>query len=528
MTEAASLNAGRRRWPVYASYAAACGMIICFAAIIIQFLLWLFPTLDTRGMVFACTLAVLEAFFSFWLVARLPTAQRQITYYRGTELVILLVALKLFTEMRAGPASFWNNFLLWPVQFPFNIITVQYFLTLVPVLAAWWVGNLFAADLSLFGTEDASTLDERFKTTSVRNQILRRFLNLGIFVVLLAGVPLQNVLRTSLPAASNAIPAVIAYFILGFSLLSLTRYLALETAWWQAKLHVPVQIPRRWFAYSALILAVLVLLISWLPTNYGMGLLDTLNAVFHILYLFILALYGLFLLVLSLFAHLLARTSTGSQTPIPQITPPPESLPAANASTINWELVKSVLLWGSLVVLVIVALRQYIAYNRDLSEELRRFRPMRWLFAAWGRFKASFKKANKSVGAFIQNSLKRLRRMGPEPTRPGEWDFINPRRLPPRQKVIFYYLALVRRAREAGLPRLDGQTPYEYARSLTSNLEEEKNDVDAMTESFIEARYSRHDIPAKTARRAENLWETIRKVLQNKRRSSQEGKQKDE
>jgi hypothetical protein len=121
-----------------------------------------------------------------------------------------------------------------------------------------------------------------------------------------------------------------------------------------------------------------------------------------------------------------------------------------------------------------------------------------------------------------------LRRFGPDPARPGEWDYINPRRLTPRQKVIFYYLALVRRAKEAGIPRQDGQTPYEYARSLTSSLEEGKDGVEAMTESFVEARYSRHDIPAKEARRAESIWETIRHVLQNVRRSRREEKPKDD
>ncbi len=513
MTASAGLGPARRHWPVYASYAVSFGMLVCFAATFIQFLLWLFPALDPRGMLLVCALAVLEAFFSFWLVARLPSAQRQMAYYRGTELVILLVGLKLFTELRAGPASFWNNFMLWPVEFPFNILNVQYFLTFLPVLGAWWAGNLFAADLSLLGTDDAYIMDDRFKKTSVRTQILRRFLSLGMFVVVLAGIPPQNVVTTSLPVASNAVPAVIAYFVLGTILLSLTRYLTLETTWWQARLHVPVQIPRRWFAYSALILAVLVLLISWLPTNYGLGLFATLNAVFNILYQFILALYGLFLLLLSLIAHLLVRPSANTLTPIPQITPLPPNLSTENASKYAWELVKSVLLWGSLIVLTIVALRQYIAFNRELSEELRRFRPLRWLLAVWGRFKASFKNANKTVSAFLQNSLKRLRSLAPESARPGDWDFINPRRLTPRQKVIFYYLALVRRAREAGLPRQDYQTPYEYARTLTSSLKAEKDDLDSMTESFIEARYSRHDIPAKTARRAESIWETIRRVL---------------
>ena len=67
-----------------------------------------------------------------------------------------------------------------------------------------------------------------------------------------------------------------------------------------------------------------------------------------------------------------------------------------------------------------------------------------------------------------------MRSQGSKSSRTGEWDFINLRRLTPRQKVLFYYLALVRRAKEAGIPRKDGQTPYEYARSLTSSLVEEK------------------------------------------------------
>jgi hypothetical protein len=527
MTETSNPPAGRQHWLVYASFVAACGMLICFAIVFIQFLFWLFPAWDIRGMVFACTLVVVEAFFSFWLIKHLPTAQRQIAYYRGTELVVLLLVLKIFADLRAGPAGLWNSFLLWPVQFPFNILTGQYLLTVLPALATWWAGYLFAKDLSLLGTEDASIMDERFKTTPVHTVILQRFLGLGVFVVMVAAIPAQTVVRISLPVVSNSIPAVVSYYILGTILLSLTRYISLETKWWEDSLHIPVQIPRRWFAYSALILAVLVLLISLLPTNYGMGLLQTLNAVLHIIYRLSALMYELFLFVISFIFSLLSRKSLDSQTPIPQVPPPAVNLTAPNVSTFNWELVKAILLWGSLIVLVIVALRQYISYNRDLSEELRGFRPLRWLIHTWNRFKASLKKANKSIGTFIQNSLSRLRSMGPESARPGEWDFINPRRLSPRQKVIFYYLVLIRRAREAGLPRQDGQTPYEFARSLTSSLKEEKENVDVMTESFIEARYSQHEIPVKTALQAESTWETIRHVLNTMRRSYRENKPKD-
>ena len=86
MTEAAEPNTGWRNWLIYASYLVAAGMVICFAAVMIQVLLWLYPKLDTRGTLFVIAVVVLEAFFSFWLIKQLPTAQRQVAYYRGTEL----------------------------------------------------------------------------------------------------------------------------------------------------------------------------------------------------------------------------------------------------------------------------------------------------------------------------------------------------------------------------------------------------------------------------------------------------------
>ncbi len=137
----------------------------------------------------------------------------------------------------------------------------------------------------------------------------------------------------------------------------------------------------------------------------------------------------------------------------------------------------------------------------------------------WKRLVASLSKANQTIETFIQSRLKRLRNYDPATFQSGEWDYINPHRLTARQKVIFYYLALVRRAHDAGLPRQDSQTPYEYARLLGASLKEEKEALDSMTVSFIEARYSRHDIPVKSASLAEAKWGTLRRLLRNVRNS---------
>ena len=519
MNRATDLPVGRRRWPIVLSYLAALGMVVSFAAIFIQFLAWIDPALDISGMLAVCVLVALEAFLSFWLIRHLPTAQRQTAFFRLTEVIVLLVGLKIFTELRAGAGSFWNNVALWPYQFPFNLLNGRYILTSLPILASWQAGNLLAADLSLLGVEEGSNPDERIKITPVRLLILRRFLSLGMFVVLLAAIPPQTVIYTPLPIVSNAGPLVVIYFVFGLILISLTRYVNLETTWWQAKLKIPVQIPRRWFLYSGLILVVLVVLVRWLPTNYEFGLLGTLLALIRLLNQAVFYMYGLILLLVSLLAQLMGKPPTGPSNQIQHLPTPPPALAPGPVSTLNWNLAKSIFLWGSLIVLAVIALRQYIAFNQDLSQDLKQFRPLQWLLSAWRRFVTNFKKANKSVGEFVRNSLNRLRGDDSGPVQPGEWDFINPRRLSPRQKVIFYYLAMIRRADEAGVPRQESQTPYEYSGILKTSLPDEKDGLDTMTEAFIEARYSRHEIPARQASRLGTVWANLRQVLRKVRKS---------
>jgi len=93
------------------------------------------------------------------------------------------------------------------------------------------------------------------------------------------------------------------------------------------------------------------------------------------------------------------------------------------------------------------------------------------------------------------------------------WNFVNLRRLSARQRVFFFYLALVRRGGEAGLARKPSQTPNEYAQFLDKSLPEVSDSVDSMTESFMEARYSKHLIEPKQASLVQAYWERIRQAL---------------
>jgi len=86
--------------------------------------------------------------------------------------------------------------------------------------------------------------------------------------------------------------------------------------------------------------------------------------------------------------------------------------------------------------------------------------------------------------------------------------------------VRFYYLALVRRGGEYGLPRQPDQTPREYQLKLQSSLPEIDEDLAAMTAAFYEARYSQHDISEDKAGLVRQWWQRIRRNLRSWRKGA--------
>jgi hypothetical protein len=502
-----------RRFTYYASYVIVLGMLICLAIVSIQFMQWLVPTWNSSGMVLVCTLAAIEAAASHRLIKQLPAAQHQMAFYRITEWLILILLLKLYVELSLGSANFTSNMNQWLVKFPENIFNSRFFTALIPFAICWATANLFDTDLTQLGNFETDIQEEGVRSTvTVRNLILKRFLNVGLFIVIFAGIPPQTIVVGPKPASSNIVPAVVMYFILGIILLSLTRYSYLSSLWRLDKVQIPPLIPRRWLVYTAGIIVALGAVILLLPVKYGLGLLATLSAILDLVYKFIGLLYALIFIAVNFFSQLLFRRPTQMLPPeiIPSVTPAPVQLPTSATSPF-WKVLESVLFWGLLGALVTIALRQYILFNKDLAEELKKFRPWRWLVLFWKRVTASVKKANKSVGIFVQSSIKRLRNIGRVPEDVNEWDYINPRRLNNRQKVIFYYLALLRRAEEAGLHRGDGQTPFEFEQAILPTMAEGEEAVETLTDSFVEARYSQHDIPRETTGKIESLWDTVRR-----------------
>jgi hypothetical protein len=98
---------------------------------------------------------------------------------------------------------------------------------------------------------------------------------------------------------------------------------------------------------------------------------------------------------------------------------------------------------------------------------------------------------------------------------------IRPRALDPRRQIYYYYLAMVRRGGEQGIPRALSQTPLEYAARLEKAIPEEEEDIGSITDTFIEARYSRKEVDTEKANVVKELWGRIRRALQIKSKDGQ-------
>jgi hypothetical protein len=270
---------------------------------------------------------------------------------------------------------------------------------------------------------------------------------------------------------------------------------------------------------------ILAVIVSLLPAGDSLGFFSLLGTLLRfligVLFFILQLILSLVLLLFSLPFLLFGQASPFlNQLPAP---PPLPTLPVEPASLATssavWALVKSILLWGSLLVILVFAFIQFVRQHGGLRAALRKSRLTNWLILAWQWL---YKNANKARGnlsrAIVdgwQNILARLeekRILSPA-------GLINLRSLDPRRRIYFFYLAMIRRGGEQGLTRKPSQTPSEYAVQLEKAVPSASEDIDSITEAFIEARYSRQEVDSGKAELVKAAWGRIRRALQGKSKS---------
>ncbi len=473
-----------------------------------------------------------ERLFTYPRFQRLTALSREWFVDLAAQWIIMLLVIRTSIGLAHGLQVFRAELLLMSGNFWAYFLSPEYLITLVILIPIWFLTGYAAELLEDMGLDqtrirrEVVALDARY--VPPRARLMSFVFTMGTVLIFFTGLVRMNIrdifevttgrVSVELNAFSSGGASTLLYFMFGLALLSQTQFISLHTGWRLQGIRVSRGLARYWGPYSLLFLAILVATVSLLPTHYGLGMLSTLG---YIIDMLVRILFFIAQLILSILLFLISLPFMlfGSDGPQMEFPPPPElpELPTEEAvpgaGFPLWALIRSILSWLLLLGILGFAIRNFLRQHGELLEALNKLPGGRWLARLWIRLRTLFSGTGSRMAALVDAGKKRLRALRSRPGVSVPGGFLSLRRLDPRQRVYYFYLALVRRGGESGLKRSGSQTPYEYAATLENALPNVDTDIESLTGSFVEARYSRHPIPPEKANIVKTTWERIRRAL---------------
>jgi hypothetical protein len=525
------------------SYALVFLMMGCMVMIVGNLIDTALPNWHSSMLVGILLLILIDRLYTYRQLKTLTPLSSEWLLTLGAQWIVILSFSRFLLSYADGVDSLVAELSLWARGDIASLFTPEFVITLLLAFAAWIVAAQFLELLDEIGLDMKFALHEnpayiQSNTLPAHQRLLDLILSLGIVLVILTALTRLNVrtLLTStdgLPSVewsyfSGAEAGALLYFVFGLALLSLSRLMSLQTHWNQLRIPVSSQhLPRQWAVYSLLFLLILAVVVSLLPAGDSLGFFSMLRTLFGFLFV-VLAFVGQLIVVLALILFSLPFLLFGKAPPfIMGSTPPPmpvmppvePELPATSGAV--WALIRSILLWGALLVLISFAFKQFVRQHDGILAALQKSRVINWLILAWQWLYKNVDTARTSVSRAItdgwQSIVARLegKRLLPP------LGLIHLRALDPRRRILFFYLAMIRRGGEQGWTRKLSQTPSEYAVHLEKVLPSASEDIDSITEAFIQARYTRQEIDVNSADRIKAIWGRIRRALQSKSQKEQ-------
>jgi hypothetical protein len=458
----------------------------------------------------------------------------------GGQWLLIFLLSRLLLSYANGLDSLRADLSLFARGYIADLFTPEFVVSLLLALMVWHICGRFLGLLEEIGLNPALALNDnpisQSQVLPAHQRLVGLIFSLGIGLVILTALArlnfetiisnTQGLPRLEFSHLSGGEAGVLLYFVFGLALLSLSRLMSLQTNW--NRLRIPVSsrnLTRQWGRYSLLFLILLAIFVSLLPAGDSLGIFSVLGTLLsfllNVLFFIGQVLVSLILLMISLPFLLLGQG-------LPNFGPPPAppfpNLPVQTVPPMTnsaaWTLIRSILLWGSLVAIIVFVVVQFLRQHNRVGAVLRQSRLMNWLSLAWEWLRRNSNRTGEGLARALSDGWQSLisRLEGKRLLSP--LNLIRLRSLDPRRKIYFFYLAMVRRGGEQGLMREPSQTPSEYAATLEKALPSAGEDIDSMTEAFVEARYSRREILAGEADAVRAIWGRIRRAFQEKSKES--------
>jgi hypothetical protein len=502
------------------------GLVGCvaYAAAALAQVFW--PAVSQVFLTLAPMVAAVESGYSNQLLRHRRLFADEVVKFRAIELVLLLLLIKAGTYIGQSPLAILEDIRGWPRD-PRTILDIETLVAIVLCLIAWRTVTVVMNDLHRLGEPP----ERSFDYVSPRDSLASRFFWGGGLLLLLVGLnsigrimpgwtdrsvwTLLARLRQS--TSPDMVLVLLAYHMLGLVLLGQVRLALLHKHWRAQTIVVDESLGRRWLAASLGLVAVALLVAFLLPTGYTVGLLRAISILFAwvsqaIAYLgsLLVFLFGLLLspLLTLLFGRGRPLPPAGS---VPRFQPPVEAPPPAGPPP-EWLLrIRTALFWVLITAAVIYVVTTYLRDHPELLGWLAGWRPLTLLRRLWAAIRRLWGRWERTIRGRL--AMREVHAPGPPagPLRP--FRFLRLTNLSPRERILYYYWSILKRAERWGLPRRPAQTPREYRASLEPHLPEVDAEMGELTEGFIEARYSRHSVEAADAESIKEDWQKVKGSL---------------
>ncbi len=500
---------------------AVAAMFGCIAQALAGFLRLLDPTWNGAVLVVGSVLAALEAGYSYRLTRSETFRGRSLWRFRAVELALFFILLKIVNLAGRGWDGARAEMRAWPHD-PLAIADTETLIAFVLAVAAWRAAIQTAHDFRRIGEPPEVS---RFYTPP-RESLASRFFTGGVVILILTGMSRIGFLQLfdlERPAIPGLVLNVLLYFLLGLVMLGQVQYTTLRNRW-QAR-HIPIagKLSDRWIRYSLILIGLAALVAFLLPTGYTMGLLNTAGNLLGLalgVFLFIMRILFLLLMIpLWLFFYLLFLLIGRPPPSRPMVFSPLEAPLPATGTPLSWlELLRSFVFWAVALGMVYYVIRSYLRDHPEILRSLAGAGPIRALLRILAALWRSLLGLAEAVGERIPHRLA-LRGTGGRPVQPG-FRFFRLGALSFRERVLYYYLSILKRAGQLGYPRHHSQTPHEYDAVLEPHLPQAQAEMALLTEAFVEARYSRHPVDGEYVRRVQADWEQVKAALRALKREN--------
>lgn len=508
--------------PIAINYFLVAAMQACFTVTLVRFFQAFAGEWNGSYLIGITFFITLEALLSQRLHSVETILSRDWILQYVTELIILFLAIKIYLILRHASGTDWSNPAYWANAFQADIFDGETLISSLYAFLIWMLGSRYSAYLRKLEEDPELMVHQKMglvqsDTDEVRRQLLSLIFGMG--AVMLTITALVRMDLSAIGIHLNSIPSrawpLILYFVFGFAILAQTRYSTLRIRWYLDSISTGSNLAIRWAGYSLLLFFTVGLVSLLLPTSYSLNLLDTLHVILTGIILVFNFIFGLLVApFLLLFQWVSALFPTSNSLPLPQPTLPPihNPPPLPGTSGLTADLLRSVLYWGIFLTVVAFSILYYMRSRSGYAHFVRNLGLAQWLKQVWNWITLRFTRINRAILNSVRATRNRLR-PAKALSSSRRWLFQRVGPLQPRNRVRQLYVDMLQQAAEKGIPRKASQTPYEYAQSMHDSLPGISPEVDELTDGFMEARYSSHEISEQEASLLQQLWARIRSAL---------------